>query len=76
MKRFAVLVVLCLASCAKREEKPEVPPAPAVTPTVAPLEKGPASKFQGMPIKKPLVNHIPGKDEPAAASASAAPSAK
>ncbi len=77
MHRFALLAVLCLAACAKREEKQEStpPPAPPATNQVMPIEKGPASKFQGMPVQKPMVQHIPGKD-PAPAASSAAPSAK
>lgn len=74
MKRVAVFVVLVLASCAKREEKQESPAPPPPATAVAPVKPG--FKYQNIPVMKPPVNHIPGKDEPAAASASAAPSAK
>jgi hypothetical protein len=76
MKRFALLAVLVLASCAKREEQ-QVTPTPAdpgpTAATVAPIEQGPASKFKGMPVQKPA--HLPQKD-PIPAANSAAPSAK
>lgn len=73
MKRFALLAVL-LVGCAKRSEEAPAP-APEPSNAVVPIEKGPASKFQGLKVQKPLVNHIPGKD-PVAAAPDAAPSAK
>jgi hypothetical protein len=74
MKRLALLTVLVLASCAKREDQQVTPsPAEPVAPTVQAIENGPASKFKGMPVQKPT--HVPVKD-PTPAASSAAPSAK
>ena len=75
MKRLALVAVLSLIACAKREEKPqEAPTPPPPVTAVTAIEKGPATKFQGMPVMKQPVHGV--TKDPVPTPAAAASSAK